>query len=120
MRIDELEQSSEPLNLAVLVHQEGGSAGLTKLKDGSGLWASKSWDMDKNKYQRLVGGIFSVHSSQNQPSHFGGEIVRIIPDTDPKNPTRGIVIFKPSVEIKNGSIDAKQFNWGSGSEKSYY
>jgi hypothetical protein len=116
MRIDEIEQSSGPINLAVLVNKTGGSMGLTPIKDGSGLWASRAWYIDRNKYPKLIGGTFSVHSGQSQPSHFGGEIVRV--DQDEEHPDRGVIIFKPSVEIKNGSIGGRSLNWGQ--EKAYY
>jgi hypothetical protein len=116
MKVNELE--TRPLNLAVLVHQEGGSAGISPLKDGSGLWASHSWAINQNKYQQLIGGTFSVHEKQNLSSHFGGEIVQVIPDQ--KEPSRSVIIFKPSTEIKNGSISGKSFNWGHQAEKVYY
>jgi len=118
MKVNELEQTSGPLNLAVLVHLEQGSAGIKSLKDGSGLWASYSWAINQNKYQQLIGGTFSVHEKQNAPSHFGGEIVQVIPDQ--KEPGRAVIIFKSSVDIKNGSINGKSFNWGHQAEKVYY
>jgi hypothetical protein len=105
------------LNIAVLINKEGSSLGISPLKDGSGLWTSRAWNINPAKYGNLIGGRFSAHSNHNAMSNFTGIIQDV--KSDPKENNRAVIYFKPDgAEGRGVQVNGKDLNWGQ--EKAYY
>ena len=85
-----------------------------KLPGSHGFWESGYWAIVPETAERLVGGNLYLHSHQNEPSHFGGEIISysIFQDENDLNKNGRIVFcIKPTPEHKN--FLTSQAGWGN-------
>jgi hypothetical protein len=83
------------------------------IPDSPGEWESGYWVVSEETAERLVGGDLYVHSSQSEPSHFGGRILSYRVHRDPTKPDiDGRLVFriKPSPAHK-GFVPGRE-GWG--------
>jgi hypothetical protein len=77
------------------------------LNDGSGPWASGYWELSESE-RTLIRKVF-LHRRKADPSHWGGDVVRIVPaiefaekaaahDTTPGD--RWMLVVRPTNEAK--------------------
>ena len=77
------------------------------LKDGSGLWASGYWELTENE-RKVIRRVF-LHRKKADPSHWGGDVLRIVPAaefaaiaarhaTEPVD--RWVLIVRPTMDGK--------------------
>ena len=114
MRIDELEQSSGPVNLAVFI--EDGNKDLTRVDKATNLYRSEAWYKIGN-YDRFVGGRFSVHTKKAGDSNITGIISKV--EDAPNKPGRAVVYFHADGFSSGGNkVSGKSLPWGQ--EKAIY
>ena len=86
---------------------------IRRIPDSPGEWESGYWVVAEETAHRLVGGDLYVHSSQSEPSHFGGQILSYRVHRDPDRPdVDGRLVFriKPSPAHK-GVLPGRE-SWG--------
>src|SRR5450759_2732399 len=78
-----------------------------------GEWESGDWVVSEETAQRLVGGLIYLHRAQDEPSHFGGEILSF--HVLSSGPEAGRIVFRFRAAISCKGVKAGRE--GLGNEK---
>lgn len=83
---------------------------LVRLDKDTHEWESGFWVVAKDTAERLIGGLILLHTAQDQPSRFGGEILnyRIVEGGDHD----GKVAFRFRASKDSVGIRAGRDGWG--------
>jgi len=114
MKVNELEQNTGPVNLAVFI--EDGLKDLSLIDNTTKLYRSEAWSRLGN-YDRFIGGRFSIHTKQSGESNITGIISKI--EDAPNKPGRAVVYFHADGFSGGGKkVSGKGLPWGR--EKAFY
>lgn len=84
------------------------------LPNTNGEWESGYWVIAEDTAQRLVGGNLYLHSGQNEPSHFGGEILSYRVHRDESAPDiDGRVVFRIRPSRAHKGFQTGREGWGN-------
>ena len=76
-----------------------------------GEWESGDWVVSEETAQRLVGGHIYLHHAQDEPSHFGGEILSF--HVLSSGSADGRVVFRFCASITCKGVKAGREGWGN-------
>ncbi len=84
-----------------LIHRSSGplSDALKRIKGD--YYRSGSWVISQETAKSLIGGRIFLHEKQDDRSHFGGEILDVIPSMNPGQAGRFDIVFKALPECKD-------------------
>ena len=77
-----------------------------------GEWESGYWVMSTETAQRLIGGLIYMHSAQDKPSHFGGEILSF--HVLSSGPYAGKTVFRFRADGSCKGFRTGRDGWGNG------
>ena len=83
-----------------------------KLSDSPGEWESGYWVVAEETAARLVGADLYLHSTQGEPSHFGGRILgwRVHRDGSEID---GRIVFRIQPSVSHKGITTGREGWGN-------
>ena len=74
-------------------------------------WESGYWVVSEESARRLIGGHIYLHRGQDEPSHFGGEILSF--HLHPSGPEAGRVVFRFRAALEFKGVKAGRDGWGN-------
>ena len=85
-----------------------------KLPDAPNEWESGYWFVSEETASKLTGGKLYLHSAQNAPSHFGGEILgyRVHQDSS-RLDINGRIVFRIRATHEYKNIVTGRDGWGN-------
>lgn len=57
--------------------ENAGLIGVKRIDPDENMWRSESWEISPDDANKIVGGWVYMHPAKNQPSEFGGVVVRV-------------------------------------------
>ena len=74
-------------------------------------WESGYWVVSEETAKKLIGGHIYLHRGQNEPSHFGGEILAF--HVHSSGSEAGRIVFRLRAAIEFKGVKAGRDGWGN-------
>lgn len=85
-----------------------------RMPGANGEWESGYWVIAEETAQRLIGADLYLHAGQNEPSHFGGEIVAFRIHRDDGNAEiDGRTVFRIKASLDYKGVVVGREGWGN-------